>query len=296
MNSCIFLIGVDNELTELTRSPYDSEDMLQRLIATHPKVLGAATGADGGLLLVQSEHGVPDAQDGSGRWSLDHLFLDRNSVPTLVEVKRATDTRARREVVAQMLDYAANGVAYWPIDGIVHAFRASCEAGGLDPDTRLAEFLGDDDPEDFWKATEANLRSGRIDFADLIIADNARFDRPSCERLSQPSRPWLGLARIPRSCGMASRGRSWANFSRGAAGFTKATRLRTITMPCWRCWQRPCPLRLYCPRASAGVGKEVPPTHLGGEQFLRHGGSTQEAGLPLERGHRRPTEVMVGGG
>jgi hypothetical protein len=34
-------------------------------------------------------------------------------VPTFVEVKRASDTRARREVVAQMLDYAANGSVFW---------------------------------------------------------------------------------------------------------------------------------------------------------------------------------------
>src|SRR4051794_12230288 len=41
---------------------------------------------------------------GSSRWSLDHLFVDQEGVPTLVEVKRSSDTRARREVVAQMLD------------------------------------------------------------------------------------------------------------------------------------------------------------------------------------------------
>jgi hypothetical protein len=34
--------------------------------------------------------------------------FDQNAVPTLVEVKRSSDTRIRREVVGQMLDYAAN--------------------------------------------------------------------------------------------------------------------------------------------------------------------------------------------
>lgn len=33
-----------------------------------------------------------------------------------MEVKRSTDTRIRREVVGQMLDYAANGVRYWPAE------------------------------------------------------------------------------------------------------------------------------------------------------------------------------------
>lgn len=30
-----------------------------------------------------------------------------------VEVRRASDTRSRREVVAQMLDYAGNGSVFW---------------------------------------------------------------------------------------------------------------------------------------------------------------------------------------
>jgi hypothetical protein len=38
------------------------------------------------------------------RWSLDHLFIDGDGVPTLVRVKRTSDPRARREVVAQMLE------------------------------------------------------------------------------------------------------------------------------------------------------------------------------------------------
>jgi hypothetical protein len=48
---------------------------------------------------------------GGAWWSLDHLVVDQDAVPTFVEVKRASDTPARREVVAQMLDYAANGRA-----------------------------------------------------------------------------------------------------------------------------------------------------------------------------------------
>jgi hypothetical protein len=38
--------------------------------------------------------------------------LDQDAIPAIVEVKRSTDTRIRREVVGQMLDYAANSVVY----------------------------------------------------------------------------------------------------------------------------------------------------------------------------------------
>jgi len=50
------------------------------------------------------------------RWDLadgvlDHLLLDQDGIPTFVECKRASDTRIRREVVAQMLDYAATALS-----------------------------------------------------------------------------------------------------------------------------------------------------------------------------------------
>jgi hypothetical protein len=67
-------------------------------------------------LLVSREAALPSEENGSDRWSVDHLFLDQDAVPTLVEVKRSSDTRIRREVVGQMLDYAANAVVYWPVE------------------------------------------------------------------------------------------------------------------------------------------------------------------------------------
>ena len=54
---------------------------------------------------------------------MDHLFLDQDSIPTIVEVKRSTDTRIRREVVGQLLDYAANAVVYWPVERLQAQFR-----------------------------------------------------------------------------------------------------------------------------------------------------------------------------
>lgn len=193
MPANIFLISPDNTLTELIQSPYESEDLLQRLVADHPKMLGSALGADGALLLIQREYAVPDSSDGASRWSLDHLFLDREGVPVLVEIKRASDTRARREVVAQMLDYAANGVAYWPVEGIVEAFRAECAQRGVSPDSALVHFLGTEDQESYWKAVEANLRSGRIRM--VFLADQVSKElRRIVEFLNEQMRPAEVLA------------------------------------------------------------------------------------------------------
>lgn len=73
------------------------------------------------------------ASAGGNRWSLDHLFLDQDAVPTLVEVKRSDDTRIRREVVGQMLDYAANGVVYWPAERLRVDFETRCAKEGRTP-------------------------------------------------------------------------------------------------------------------------------------------------------------------
>lgn len=105
-----YLAGGD--LLAMQVAPYDAEEVLQGLVEKHPDLLagGQMTPADPRRwLLVKREHSVHDSQVSNARWSVDHLFVDQDAVPTLVEVKRSTDTRIRREVVGQMLDYAANG-------------------------------------------------------------------------------------------------------------------------------------------------------------------------------------------
>ena len=113
---------------------------------------------------------MPDAEDGAGRWSLDHLFLDQDAVPTLVEVKRSSDTRIRREVVGQLIDYAANAVVYWPVETLRAAFESRLEREGRDADAELAAVLGPDaDADAYWDQAAANLKAGRIRL--VFVAD-----------------------------------------------------------------------------------------------------------------------------
>jgi hypothetical protein len=115
--------------------------------------------------------GVPSEEGGSDRWSADHLFLDQDAIPTIVEVKRGTDTRARREVVAQMLDYAANGVMHWPLERLRSTFEANCEARGRDPEEVLLESFGLElDLEEFWQRAVTNLQAGKVRL--IFVADN----------------------------------------------------------------------------------------------------------------------------
>ena len=152
---------------------YESEDVLQVLVEEYPQLLaGDAIDAIAPRrwLLVKREAGVPREEGGSSWWSADHLLLDQDGVPTIVEVKRSTDTRIRREVIGQMLDYAANAVAYWPIETLQGWFESTCVERKLDGSVLLAELRGDaGDPGAFWTQVKTNLEARRIRL--LFVAD-----------------------------------------------------------------------------------------------------------------------------
>jgi hypothetical protein len=167
----IFLVG-DDELVELGEEQYATEDQLQELLARYPSLIpGDDISPDNPRrwLLIAREVGIPGEEDGGSRWSLDHLFVDQDGVPTLIEVKRSSDSRIRREVVGQMLDYAANGIAYWPVERLQSLFEQTCARSGSDPSLTLEEFTANDGAEDFWKAVKTNLQAGRIRL--LFVAD-----------------------------------------------------------------------------------------------------------------------------
>lgn len=171
----IYLLNDNSDLIAMEESPYDSEKLLQELLAKHPDLLAGEqidSETPRRWLLITREMAVPGELDGNARWSLDHLFLDQDAVPTLVEVKRSSDTRIRREVVGQMLDYAANSVAYWPVEEIRAKFERRCEKSNEDADDVLASFLDSEQHiDEFWQQVKTNLQAGRIRMvflADLV--------------------------------------------------------------------------------------------------------------------------------
>ncbi len=188
--SCIYLVGPDGQsVIELAASRYEREDDFQAILANHPALIdGRQVDPDSPRrwLLICREAVVPDAE--GSRWSLDHLFVDQDGVATLVEVKRKSDTRLRREVVAQMLDYAANGSLRWTATFLQSAFEQTCMASGIEADARLVDFLEDAErAESFWETVESNLRAGRMRLlfvADEIPAELLRIVEFLNERMS----------------------------------------------------------------------------------------------------------------
>lgn len=170
----IFLIQADGKLLEMKEQLHKSEDIFQKFLADCPNLLSGDqidSQEPRRWLLIAREVPVPAEEGGSGQWSLDHLFVDQDGVPTLVEVKRSTDTRIRREVVGQMLDYAANAVVYWPLETIRSQFQRTCEKRQVDADQCIREFLdGAQEVDEFWQKVKTNLQAGRIRM--LFVADH----------------------------------------------------------------------------------------------------------------------------
>jgi hypothetical protein len=172
--SGIFVLDPNRKLHELREQPYEREALLQELLAEFPALLAGEL-VDSEVprrwLLISREMGVADAEDGSNRWAIDHLFVDQDGIPTIVEVKRSSDTRIRREVIGQVLEYAANAVSYWPVEKLQATYDARCRGEGSDPEERLQAFLGDGaESAGFWSTVKTNLKAGKIRI--LLVGDS----------------------------------------------------------------------------------------------------------------------------
>ena len=122
-------------------------------------------------ILITREKSIADKTDAGGRWSVDHLLVDQDAIPTLVEVKRGASTEIRRTVVGQLLEYAAHASQTWKADELRHIFE---DRYGADAGSKLAELLQsnkDDevDADAFWERVATNLAARRLRL--LFVAD-----------------------------------------------------------------------------------------------------------------------------
>ena len=163
------------EIFPLVEQPYDAENVLQALLANHPELLpGEALDPDEPrrFLLIEREVAVAGLR-------LDHLFLDQDAVPTLVETKRGINREGRREVVAQMLDYAANAAVEWDASMLEGLLRTRCAREVLDLEAALIEFeYSAESNEAFFQRAEENLRAGRVRL--IFVSDEIP---PSLQRI-----------------------------------------------------------------------------------------------------------------
>ena len=179
----IFLISGDQLTAMNQRSMREGlfgetlEVAFQRLLEEHPDVIPGRQIRPGTenpprFLLIRREAPV-------GSWSLDHLFVDQHAVPTLVECKLLENPESRRDVIGQIIEYAANAKLTWS-DGrlrtLAHDYWAS--RGKSFEEVFYETFELDEDTDDFWVRVEENLDAGNIR---LIIAGDEI--RPEVRRM-----------------------------------------------------------------------------------------------------------------
>ena len=171
------IYGMDDKgkLEPMEEEAFSSEDELQALIAKHPNLLDGEQMRPGDArrwILITCEKGIPEGTDTSDRWSVDHLVIDQDAVPTLVEVKRGSNPEIRRTVVGQMLEYAAHAAQTWTADELRQTFEACADDQELDPSAVLRSLLETEDELDadsFWQRVAANLAARRLRL--LFVAD-----------------------------------------------------------------------------------------------------------------------------
>ncbi len=224
-NAKIFLVEGKGKLTPMTETNYEREVDLQELLADYPDLIpGDQIDLENPRrwILVARELGVPGGEKEADRWSLDHLFLDQDGIPTFVECKRSSDTRSRREVLAQMLDYAANGTSYWKMDGLRQAAAETLRKKGKSLDDEILKLIEADDQSrinEYWKLVEENLRSNKVRLifvADAIPSELRRLveflneQMTTVEVLAVEAKQFVGegqKAIVPRLLGMTETAR-----------------------------------------------------------------------------------------
>lgn len=165
----VWMKSPTGDLVSLDATGYSTEDELQLFIAEHPEILATTFSSEAQAapwLLARRELAiVMEEGDERTRWSLDHLFIDAEAVPTLLEVKRSSDPRARREVVAQMLDYAASFRHDWTAEGLRALWGEFVAQSGGQPGEVIESFLRGttfEDEDSFWAEVQTKIAANRL--------------------------------------------------------------------------------------------------------------------------------------
>jgi hypothetical protein len=164
----VYVVQENGETQAMSRVHCQDEDLeLQRILERNPDLLpGEQIDPEDPRrwLLIKREMPVPDPNTGTDRWSIDFLFCDQDAIPTFVECKRFTDTRSRREIVGQMLEYAANGHYYWTRDALRDFAADSAARQGTNIDDAVQKLRPTDEctSDGLFERVQQNLREGQL--------------------------------------------------------------------------------------------------------------------------------------
>lgn len=151
-------------------TPPFREDRLQQLLAEHPELVPITEIEPAFSPLVFLGREVPTSVG-----SLDVLYASPSGYLTMVETKLWDNPEARRQVVAQIIDYATE-IARWSFDDFNQAVRNSLSTSGLLKSSDSLQIMkkneGDFDEANFIDAVTRNLARGY--FMLLIVGNGIR--------------------------------------------------------------------------------------------------------------------------
>ncbi len=157
----------------LERVPFASgehkEDFIQELIFRFPQLLPVREiePAFGSLVSVCTELPTPAGP-------LDNLYVTETGNLAIAECKLWRNPDARRQVVAQIMDYA-HSMAEWSYEDLEKAIRSAASPDDGKPSGGLFSVVSEDselNEQDFIDAVSQNLRRGRILL--LIVGDGIK--------------------------------------------------------------------------------------------------------------------------
>jgi hypothetical protein len=162
--------GADEKVTKLHRIPHDeprvNEGWFQEKLFRYPELLPAAEIEPAFYDLKAVAEELPVDGD-----SADLLFVNPDGCIALIETKLFRNPEARREVIAQAVDYASrlSGWSYWQF---VEAIKRANKSTAEDPLLEIMRGSPEDVPFDemrFKEQVARNLQLGRILL--LIVGD-----------------------------------------------------------------------------------------------------------------------------
>ena len=165
----LFLLDGDN-LSSIKQTLFDLESIFQEIVEKYPQLLNSITNSPYHPVLIKRESGIADKNSSGSRWSIDHLFVDTDGVPILVEIKRAQDTRLRREVIGQIIEYASHADHSWTKESLLNDINTTCEELNLNKDELKKILYTTYQEDEFWDVVKNNLKAQNMRL--VIVADD----------------------------------------------------------------------------------------------------------------------------
>jgi len=164
----VYVLNENGSTEPMATIHCENEDLeLQRILEINPDLVPGEQinpSDPRRWLIVKREMPVPDPSSGANRWSIDLFMVDQDAMPTFVECKRYKDSRSRREVVGQMLEYAANGHYYWSKDELREYAEQLVQKTGITIEDEIKRLRPEesDTADSFFEMIQDNLREAQV--------------------------------------------------------------------------------------------------------------------------------------